>query len=531
MAIPQDIKLKLKLIYLPSIISLILSVTLLGLFRWTFDFQLSILPLKEEVWTFIIPICLSILIMLFWLRKRFFILNLTTQDGESYQDLFQFLVVLLIGLSISVSQTFLQKASFSLNKISEVQEIKKHPREKYFRLKRLIADYVHKGIYVTSSVSDNDENKTLDYSIFVVCPIFEFEHNALVIPDSNAMFWYAKKFTKSVDYDLNQDQKSKAFRQFSDNVLNVFDKTSLQTPSYFRKIGYSYQRDHFIKAIQQRYPQINSQKQIILSPEQGKFSNRYTHALWDFLGMLGISLVGLSCMAFIPKIAPQALENYQQRKPRESDELKEIFALLNPIGDFKAVSIIFWVNVLVYIGLFLLGVNFFAPTAQELLQYGGVSKPTILKGQYWRLITANFIHSGLLHLLSNMCILGLVGFTLRYYLKTYQLLLLYFLCGIGACLNSIYWHENIVSVGASGAIFGLTGVLLSLHLTYKPPSKGVNAPSPWFALIPLGISLLLGFGAAGIDNAGHVGGLITGLLLGMLMSLFKWVSVTSDEKS
>ncbi|HAS44780.1 MAG TPA: hypothetical protein DCS93_30150, partial [Microscillaceae bacterium] len=265
--------------------------------------------------------------------------------------------------------------------------------------------------------------------------------------------------------------------------------------------------------------------------EQGKFSKRYIPALWDFLVILGIALIGLSCMAFIPKIAPQALENYQQKKPRESDELKEMLALLNPIGDFKAMAIIFWVNALVYIVLLLLGINFLAPTAQELLQYGGVSRPTILKGQYWRLITANFIHSGLLHLLSNIYALGLVGFTLHYYLKTYQSLLLYFLCSIGACLSSIYWHENIVSVGASGAIFGLIGVLLSLHITYKISSKDINAPSPWLALIPLGVSLLLGFGAVGIDNAGHVGGLITGFLLGILISLFKWISITSDEKS
>lgn len=515
-------RLKLRLVYLPFLLTLCLTIIVYGIIRWTLDFQTGILNLKKEVWEFIIPAGLTILIILLWIRKRLFILNLTlSPDQDSYHDLFQLLMGFMIGVTIFTSQSLLEASSFGLKKISRVQEVKKYPLEKYFSLKGHIADFTTQSIYTTAKISDNEEKETLDFEVYVVCLFLEFEKETLVDPDSNSLIWYARKFTKSIDNDLSQEAKTKVFRQLVDSASNVVKQTSMDTVPYFRKTVHSYDKDGYAKAVQKGYPNLNTQAHIFLSPEQGKFASRHTNALLNFLLALGVTLVGVACMVFIPKIDTQALKDYQAKSPSEHDEFKEVLDSINPLGEFKFIAIIFWINVLVYVVMILLGVHFLSPTADVLLRYGGVSRPTVLSGEYWRLLTSNFIHSGAMHLMLNIYALILVSTFLRDYLKTFQLLLFYLICGVYASITSIYWHSDTVSVGASGAIFGLVGILFILHIFQKLHADDEKAAGAWFALLPLGLCFLLGLGSAGIDNAAHIGGLLSGVIFGISILLFK----------
>jgi len=89
-------------------------------------------------------------------------------------------------------------------------------------------------------------------------------------------------------------------------------------------------------------------------------------------------------------------------------------------------------------------------------------------------------------------------------------------CGFLASFSSIFWYDSIVSVGASGAIFGMFGVLLSL-IIFKVFSPTVNKPFLIMIAFFIGYNIIVGLISTGIDNAAHVGGLLCGFFIGTLL--------------
>lgn len=185
-----------------------------------------------------------------------------------------------------------------------------------------------------------------------------------------------------------------------------------------------------------------------------------------------------------------------------------------PTGLPPATLALIGVNVLVFIIMVATGVNAFEPGGSELLRWGANNRYRTLNGDWWRLITCNFLHYGVFHLLLNMYALLFIGLFLEPVLGKIRLVSAYLLTGVFTALASIWWHENAVSAGASGSIFGLYGVYIALLTTNAFPLADKRS-----MLISVGlfVAFNLFVGAAGtIDNAGHAGGLLSGLLLGYI---------------
>ena len=142
----------------------------------------------------------------------------------------------------------------------------------------------------------------------------------------------------------------------------------------------------------------------------------------------------------------------------------------------------------------------------------------LLRGEYGRIIYSMFLHAGIDHLFNNMVILFFLGAMIEKVTGHIQLLLIYLLSGIGANICSLLYKvmtmDSMASVGASGAIFGLDGVLLAWILLDRQAMPDVT-PRRVFLMIVL--SLYSGFTAHNIDNAAHVGGLLTGFAAGALL--------------
>src|SRR5262249_34111310 len=136
----------------------------------------------------------------------------------------------------------------------------------------------------------------------------------------------------------------------------------------------------------------------------------------------------------------------------------------------------------------------------------------------WRLLTAVFAHDGFLHLLFNMYALFIVGPVIELLYGRVLYLLFYFLCGLAGSVASFLIIPN-PSVGASGAIFGMFGLLAVANYVHKPAlgGRGRMLTSQIVALIA--INLIIGFGGGvvgvGIDNFAHIGGLVAGAWLGL----------------
>lgn len=172
------------------------------------------------------------------------------------------------------------------------------------------------------------------------------------------------------------------------------------------------------------------------------------------------------------------------------------------------------INTLVFILMLIKGVHFFDPDTEDIIHWGGNWGPLVLgEHQYWRLITSVFVHIGILHIAMNMYALYFIGLLLEEFVGSKWFLASYLICGIGASAASSFMHSDLVSAGASGAIFGMFGLFLSL-LLIKAVDKSVSQTMLKTIAIYIGYSLLMGL-RGGVDNAAHVGGLICGILLGL----------------
>jgi len=195
-----------------------------------------------------------------------------------------------------------------------------------------------------------------------------------------------------------------------------------------------------------------------------------------------------------------------------TEQFKEFLSIFIPSKDFFVTPVLIDLNILIFIIMAICGVSVFEPTTEALISWGANLRPVTLDGQLWRLITNCFLHIGIIHLLMNMYALLYIGSLLEPILGKARFLSAYLLTGIVASLTSLWWHELTVSAGASGAIFGMYGVFLALLTT-----DFIEKTTRKTLLISIGIfvgyNLINGL-KAGIDNAAHVGGLISGLLIG-----------------
>lgn len=198
--------------------------------------------------------------------------------------------------------------------------------------------------------------------------------------------------------------------------------------------------------------------------------------------------------------------------PTTGQKAKSFAAFFIPVNGFFVTPILIGINILVFILMVVNGVSIMSPDSESLLAWGANFRPMTLDGQWWRLITNCFVHIGILHLLLNMYALMYIGSLLEPYLGTLKYLLAYVLTGIVASMASLWWHDLTVSAGASGAIFGMYGVFLAM-LTTNLIEKNQRKDLFTSIAVFVGFNLLYGT-RGGIDNAAHIGGLLSGMLIG-----------------
>lgn len=177
-------------------------------------------------------------------------------------------------------------------------------------------------------------------------------------------------------------------------------------------------------------------------------------------------------------------------------------------------------NVLLFAGAVALGVDPRQPSLQSLSTWGANVGPAVIGGQWWRLFTAMFLHIGFIHILFNMVALWSIGGFVERLLGRTGFGIVYVLAGLGASLTSIAWNPDVVSAGASGAIFGLFGALLGF-LVREPKCV---PPGVWGRLVISAVLFILynmlhAVNASGIDVAGHLGGLVTGWACGLFIAV------------
>ncbi|MEZ3487773.1 MAG: rhomboid family intramembrane serine protease [Lachnospiraceae bacterium] len=174
------------------------------------------------------------------------------------------------------------------------------------------------------------------------------------------------------------------------------------------------------------------------------------------------------------------------------------------------------INVIVFIVLTSQGMT---EDGAFLLEHGAMYVPNVTEqGEYYRLFTSMFLHFGFEHLMNNMVVLVLIGWNLELETGKVKYLIIYLVSGLGGNILSAWWEiltaDYAISAGASGAVFGLIGALLYAAIRNHGRIGEVSGRGIAFMIL---VSLYYGFTSSGVDNMAHIGGLVTGFLLGILL--------------
>lgn len=186
-------------------------------------------------------------------------------------------------------------------------------------------------------------------------------------------------------------------------------------------------------------------------------------------------------------------------------------------------------NGLVFAAMIFSGANPQNFDGQTLINFGANFTPATLGGQPWRLLTYQFVHGDIWHIFLNMFCLWNLGQLAEQIYGEVKFLVLYIVTGIGAGIASLLLHPVTLSVGASGAIFGIAGVLITTLKFRKLPIPDYVAQHYFHSVLRFaGMNLVIGFALPFVDNSAHIGGVLTGLALGFIMPLGGRVSRPDD---
>jgi rhomboid protease GluP len=222
------------------------------------------------------------------------------------------------------------------------------------------------------------------------------------------------------------------------------------------------------------------------------------------------------CRAFITnrdKVCPYCNERVGERAVERRDTSAVVGGLI-PQARFVTM-IILLINAGLYVATVVFsqragtGGGFMAVDGRTLLEFGAKYRAAILGyGQWWRLVTAGFLHGGLMHIAMNSWVLFDVGAQVEDIYGGSRLIVIYFLANAFGFLLSTYWTQAL-SVGASAGIMGLLGAMIALGVRHRNSAAGAAVRGVYirWAVYVLVLGFLPGLH---IDNAAHIGGLAAG---------------------
>lgn len=203
-------------------------------------------------------------------------------------------------------------------------------------------------------------------------------------------------------------------------------------------------------------------------------------------------------------------DSINKKNEKKSKIAEKIFSYKKPIVTYVIMAMCIIIFGLMYI----LGNG--SEDSYTLIKFGANYDMLTKSGEVYRLFTCMFLHIGIMHLFCNMYSLLIIGKEIESLFGKCKYLLIYLLSGICGSILSMAFSHNIVSAGASGAIFGLLGALLYFGYYYR---TYLGATIKRSILPVIGFNLVIGFLSPGIDNAAHIGGLVAGILIAMAVGV------------
>jgi membrane associated rhomboid family serine protease len=498
--------LKLRYLYAPFLIVVAGFVAVYSLLAWALVYRTGLLNLDEELVTWWLPFGLAWIPAWLWIWPRIKVLKLETKKGKLHELYLWVAAAAMIWPTVQ-AQMYLSKMTGTTIRLSEVADISSRTSSKYYTVERPCLRREESRTHFAAELGRRQEN--VNYTISVAVP---FCGKSGAPPGTVPPAWLALTFTTWTKSSNADGVKEATARRFAEESEATFKRLDLGGFKYLESLGPGDKRRGFETAIRKAYPE--ARVPVLLVPHMGALEERAgTEGDWA-LGAFGSMATLWLLMLLVPDIHVDRLRLVRDgaRAGRAGENGWRSFLTFgrSAFGTTMLAAVIVVVFLaMVFAGLGVVGFHF-----EDLVGWGALSRPLLRGAGLLRLVTYQFVHGGLMHIVNNLYGLFFAGLMLESVIGGRRLLVAYLSAGVFGGVASVLVHPATVTVGASGSIFGLFGVLFGLLLVKDERV----APARNFLLINAGIyvglNLLLGAVMPGVDNAAHVGGLLAGLLMG-----------------
>lgn len=507
----KGIREKFRYIFIPYLLIAIGFTTVYSFLNWLFFVQFHFIHLKEDLVNIWLPFGLAWIPILIWIRPKFMFLNF---KNENASFAIQFIISLAIAIPTMIIQDYLLKSTGKLTKIENLSNYSSNDATKYYQVSKLFID-TQRVVFRSTATSSGKYNQNLTFHIYALIPLMDKKNTP---PKGETRFFIGKEYTNTISNRLSDTEKDLRYRNFANKTENEFRRTNFQTYNYLERLGNTDDLDEYNKMVSESVFS-DTKKRIIFIARMEKFEARVgDNLLWAGGVFSGVSLIVFILLLF-PSFDESEFRNFKKGQKKTDYSLHEALNLIVPRENYFVTPLLININLFVFIIMVFAGYGVMSFKADDLLKLGANYEPYVKDGEWWRLITCMFLHGNIGHIIGNTIGLFLAGIFLEPLFKRWQYVAVYIITGMLASLTSIWWNDTSISVGASGAIFGLYGLILAVTI-FRKFEKKIESGGLVFASIYIAFSLLMGLAGAGIDWAAHIGGLISGFVIGALISLF-----------
>ncbi len=214
--------------------------------------------------------------------------------------------------------------------------------------------------------------------------------------------------------------------------------------------------------------------------------------------------------------AQEQVPTWSRPGPVQRQVVRTRFALSQRPG--LVTNVLIAINVIIYLVMAIVSKSINGFSLDTLVQFGAQNTQLIQEtGQYWRIFTAMFIHFNLIHIGLNMLSLFLIGRVVELFYGKWRYLVIYLGAGVLGGIVTFFLQPGALAAGASGAIFGVFGALGVFYIANRRAlgAYGPGAIGQW--IFWLGLNLIWGFSTPGIGILDHIGGLVAGMLLAVIL--------------
>ncbi|WP_333878564.1 rhomboid family intramembrane serine protease [Flavobacterium sp.] len=504
----SDLRYKLTHIYLPYVYTWLGVIVGYTLLNYALIVKAQWGNLSEIAIEIVFPALIVIITLALVMNKRVQRLNYYSPNGS-----FGLLLLMGVGLVIplSIAQKYMAKATGELTVLQTIAEINQHPKTKYYMVKK---GYYYKkaaGVY-RRVYADGKHKKDLHFNLFCATPILPSPGDTL---KKSTHYWWCTKYHKSISNGKPEFEKRKALKRFLNQSYTAYQQENPKAFTFFERINHTIDTDKY--AVAAGYSIVNRDgADVFLIGHKTAFESRCGNLLLWFWITAAISHLLLMLMVYLPKLKSKtALQrNERQQKANWFQYNTEEYRWLVPRKGFYTTLLLVYANGVVYLLMVANGSPFGSFPEVTLVDWGSLFKPDTLNGQWWRLLTYQFVNNGFKALLFNMSCLIFVGLCLEPLIGKKRILVLYIIGGLCGGIAALSWNYYCNVAGAAPAIFALYGFLLVLVIM-KIVVLDYNAKLLYFVLAS--ISLVCAFYihyTLYADNSANIGGLLTGLFIG-----------------